>query len=234
MAEEDPKVVPAAYLPFKTFISSIDALQQGIPRKLDRTIWRQAGIVQGQIMMAFRFFKLINESDEPTPALHQLVNHPSTRPQQIAALVQQAYSDVLAHDLTKMTPKMLDEAMSKYNVQGDTKRKAMAFFIRAAKYAEMPMLPLLAAQTRNSNGVRRKRKPIVVEPVPVGPRSQSAGNTIIKTVLLPSGAKISLHIDAQWLDLSPAERDYVFGLVDFLQNHPSLIGDGGDEEEADE
>ena len=115
---------PAAYLPFKTFLSSIEALEHGLPKKLDRSIWKQSGIVQGQIMMALRFFNLVDELDQPTPALQRLVDSPDKRQEHIAALLSYAYKDILSHDLTKMTPKMLEEYMGQYNVSGDTRRKA--------------------------------------------------------------------------------------------------------------
>ncbi len=101
MTDEAKKATPAAYLPFKTFISSIEALDHGLPKKLDRTVWRsQSGIVQGQIMMALRFFSLIDDEDRPTKLLHDLVAKQSLRPQIIANIVQSSYSSILALDLT--------------------------------------------------------------------------------------------------------------------------------------
>lgn len=233
--EEGKKATPAAYLPFKTFLSSIEALEHGLPKKLDRSIWRQSGIVQGQIMMALRFFRLISDTDEPTRALYVLVEESSKRPQHIGELVRDAYADIIAHDLTKMTPKMLEDAMGAYGVQGDTRRKAIAFFLRAAKYAEMPMHPLLTSQTRNaSNGVRRKRKArdgAADTQAPVTP-PVSSQTTDTKVVKLPSGTVVTLHIAANWLDMSPEERTYVFGLVDHLHDHPGL--DEPEEEEDEE
>ncbi|MGB7353823.1 MAG: hypothetical protein WBD06_08975, partial [Acidobacteriaceae bacterium] len=186
-----------AYLPFRTFLSALDALEHGLPRKLDRTVWRsQSGIVQGQIMMAFRFLGLINDADEPSPGLQRLVapDNKEGRPKLIAALLQHAYRPVLDHDLTKMTPKMLDEEFAQYGVQGDTRRKAVAFFLRAAKFAELPMHPLLSAQTRNSvTGPRRKRKKNAEAEGSGGPegaenpRTSVFGDPKTKAVTLASG-----------------------------------------------
>jgi hypothetical protein len=228
MADNDPRETPAPYLPFRTFLSAIEALEHGLPRRLDRTIWRsQAGNIQGQIMMALRFFSLVDEADAPTPALQRLAapENKEKRQQQIGALLQHAYRSVMENDLTKMTPKMLDEAFSAYGVQGDTRRKAVAFFLRAATYAEQPMHPLLAAQTRNAvSGLRRKRKKSTF----VGDMDGAADAPIIppgrspttKTVRLPSGTTITLHIAANWLDMSADERAYIFALVDQLNLAP--------------
>ena len=68
------KVTAAAYLPFRTFLSAIESLEHGIPKNIDRTIWRnQSGVTQSQILMAFRFFGLVDDSDQPTELLHELV-----------------------------------------------------------------------------------------------------------------------------------------------------------------
>ena len=231
MAEDQKKAIPAAYLPFKTFMSSVEALEQGIPRRLDRTIWRgQSGIVQGQIMMAFRFLGLINDKDEPTDVLRELVEKKSDRALEIRNIIEDAYVDLLGdHDLTKTTPKMLDEAMSQYNVGGDTRRKAVAFFLRAAKYAEMPMHPLLAAQTRNaSNGVRRKRRPKEAidtpPPTPPTPNSDGSPKEVI-AVKLPSGGLVTLTISAKWTDMDREEWEFVRGLVERLRQFDADYSD---------
>lgn len=226
------KAIPAAYLPFKTFLSAIEALEHGLPRKLDRTMWRsQSGIIQGQIMMALRFLSLINDSDEPTGALHKLVapENKEKRQELVGALLLHAYRAVMDHDLTKMTPKMLDDEFEQYGVQGDTRRKAVAFFLRAAKYAELPMHPLLSAQTRNSvSGPRRKRKKAgnggeangAADPAPA---ATSGGSPTTKTVKLASGTIVVLNIMANWMDMGSTEREYVYGLIDRLQNVPAPL-----------
>jgi hypothetical protein len=239
MVEDQKKAIPAAYLPFKTFISSVEALEHGIPRRLDRTIWRgQSGIVQGQIMMAFRFLGLINDKDEPTMMLRELVEKKGDRPIEIRNLIEDAYIDLFNdHDLTKTTPKMLDEAMSQYNVGGDTRRKAVAFFLRAAKYAELPMHPLLAAQTRNaSNGVRKKRRPKETIDAPStgpgAPSNDGSPKEVIE-VKLPSGGLITLMISAKWTDMSGEEWTFVRGLVEKLREFGASKTDDAEDEGED-
>src|SRR5579862_3142340 len=160
MAQEARGATAAPYLPFLTFKSAIEALEQGVPKKIDRTIWRtQSGLIQSQILMALRFFGLVDEGDRPTEALHDFVaSKGADRSAQFAVLLNIAYSDLLAHDLTKMTPKMLDDAMEQYGVAGETKRKAVTFFLKAAKFAGIPMHPLLSSQVRNTGPRKRKAK----------------------------------------------------------------------------
>jgi len=215
---------PAAYVAFRTFLGAIDALQHGLPKKLDRTIWRnQSGVVQSQIMMAFRFFGLVDSEDRPTPALQRLVDHPQKRPEHMSALLLHSYRDLIDHDLTKMSPKMLEQAMEQYNVSGDTRRKAITFFLQAAKFAELPMHPLLSAQIRSTPTKRRKKTREVagrseeLQNQSAASASNSAGS--VKTILLRSGGTLTLSVVADVFAMSAEDRSFVFGLIDELQNY---------------
>src|SRR5579863_8728597 len=135
----------APYLPFRTFQGAYEALERGIPKRLDRTIWpSQSGLVQSQILMAFRFLGLVNDQDQPTVLLQHLVEDKERRKETVAKIINNSYRALLDHDLTKMTPKMVEEEMERYSVSGETRRKAVAFFLRCAKFAELPMHPLLS------------------------------------------------------------------------------------------
>jgi hypothetical protein len=231
----DERTAPAAYLPFKTFLGSFDVFDHGIPHRIDRSMWKNlSGVAQSQILMAFRFFNLIGEGDEPKPALNRFVENKERRKEYVGALLQYAYSTIIDHDLTKMTPKMLSDELESYRVSGETKRKAIAFFLQAARFAELPMHPLLASQTRAaSTGPRKKRKASTGafakgqsnEPSPTtqaeAPQSDS------KRVQLKSGAVITLTISANWLELGSDERKFVFDLIDLLQSPsaPTLKSD---------
>jgi len=187
--------------------------------------------------MAFRFFHLITDGDEPTPTLQALVEEPAKRPQHIGVLVKSAYADIISHDLTKMTPKMLEEAMGAYNVQGDTRRKAIAFFLRAAKYAELPMHPLLTSQTRNSsNGVRKKRKAkdSVAETTtytPLAPYKPASGSS--ESVTLENGGTVTLQLDVDLVKLRGNDRTFVFDLIDKIQAYKDAQGHDGEEDEEE-
>jgi hypothetical protein len=216
---------PAAYLPFRTFMTAIESFEHGIPKQIDRTIWRsQSGIVQGQIMIALRFLGLVDDTDKPTVALHRFVDGKNNRPELVRALLHHAYRDLVDRDLTKMTPKMLDEAMEQYSVTGDTKKKAVRFFLQAAKFAEMPMHPLLLGQTRNSSGPRRRRRTreqdnTVVE-IPMSPlETMTSQQGSVKSIALRSGGKLTLVVTVDVFSMSPEDRTFVFGLIDELQKY---------------
>src|SRR5271157_2200807 len=96
------KATPAPYLPFLTFKGAIEALEQGVPKKIDRTIWRsQSGIAQTQILMALRFFDLVDDEDHPKELLYELVAKKENRAEQFVRLLNFSYTALLDHDLTK-------------------------------------------------------------------------------------------------------------------------------------
>lgn len=217
------KTAPAPYLPFLTFQGAIESLEQGVPKKLDRTIWRtQSGILQTQILMAFRFFDLVDDEDRPTQLLHDLVaSKGDDRSALFIILLSTAYADLLAHDLTKMTPKMLDDAMEQYNVTGETKRKAVTFFLKAAKFAGILMHPLLSSQVRNTGPRKRRAK----RPGYVAEMNGAADPAYLpaptrgreKLVRLSSGGTVALSLSYDPFDLSEEDRKFVFELVDKLK-----------------
>ncbi len=137
---EDPSKQAAPYLPFKTFLGALEALNHGVPPLIDRGIWRtQPGGVQGQIMGALRFFGLIDEANKPTQNFHRLVEKKEHRQAAIRALLEYAYADLIAGDLTKMTAKMLEDGVEQYGVSGETRKKAVTFFLQAARYADLAL-----------------------------------------------------------------------------------------------
>ena|ERR1700678_1504236 len=232
--------LPAPYLPFKTFLSSLEPFSQGIPPKIDRTLWNQSGFVQGLIMNAYRYFHLVDVNSKPTPEFQQLVR---SKDEERKALVKKYLLDigypeiVLMHDLATMTPRMLDELMDKYNVSGETKKKATTFFLQAAKFADVPLSNFLAERIRNTGGAkRRKRGDGEVDARPQKPASAGMAGGSSRSVALAEGGTIKLTISADVFTLGKEDREFVFGLIDQLQKyeseHPSGDGDEENEEQV--
>jgi hypothetical protein len=212
----------APYLPFKTFLSALEALNHGVPPIIDRSIWRtQPGGVQGQIMGALRFFKLIDEGNRPTENLRRLVEKKEHREKAIRALLEWSYVDLIKGDLTTMTAKMLEDGIEQYNVSGETKKKAVTFFLQAAKFGDLALSPYLQSQIRATPGTRRRRRKEEGD-VEAGVESTSSlvvssvgGHT--QTVELKSGGSVTITVSINPFDLEQADRTFVFDLVDKLK-----------------
>jgi hypothetical protein len=150
----DGKAATAPYVSFRTFLNLLDRLQSGgIPQHIDRHYWGGflAGSVGPQVMGALRFLGLINsESNEPTPMLERLVT-PDMRKAALAEIVRERYAAVWDSgiDPQRTTPGHLESTMGRlYKIEGETRRKAVSFFIHAAKFADIPLSNQLTANTR--------------------------------------------------------------------------------------
>jgi len=221
MAEETIKQ-SAPYLPFRTFLSALDALNLGVPPIIDRGIWRtQPGGVQGQIMGALRFFNLIDDANRPTENLRRLVEKREHRQAAIRTLLEWSYADLVKGDLTKMTAKMLEDGIEHYGVSGETRKKAVTFFLQAAKFADLPLSPYLQMQIRATPGTRKRRRTLDEDSSSQAsngtPAPSDDGRT--QTIELKSGGAISLTLSINPFKLEKSDREFVFGLIDKLSDY---------------
>jgi len=234
-----PSRVPP-YLPFKTLLSSLDALSHGVPPMIDRRLWRsQSGVTQGLIMNAYRFLGLVDhDNDSSTEFLDKLAD-PHQRVESMRFLIEANYSDVLVgNDLSKMTLKMLeDEFDSAFSVSGGTKQKAITFFLKAAKFADMPLSPYLLSQLR---ATRKKRAPKqrsqhengVAETNHVAIPAGSTSDTHV--VHLASGGTMTVTITANPFKMPQEDREFVFSVIDKLQDYEGRHSSQELEEEEEE
>lgn len=227
---EDAKKAAAPYLPFKTFLSAMDAFTaHGLPPLIDRSIWRtQPGGVQGLIMGALRFFDLMDDENRPTELLQGFVSSPAEkRTAAVRTLLEHGYAELIRQDLTKMTVKMLDGAIEMYGVSGETKKKATTFFLQAAKFSDLPLSSFLQTQIRATPGTRRKRSSNNGRNRDGGDEQEgfspeaptSRGST--KTIELHNGGTLTLNVSVDVFAMSSADRDFVFDLIDRLRGYES-------------
>ncbi|HLN98649.1 MAG TPA: DUF5343 domain-containing protein [Pyrinomonadaceae bacterium] len=223
MAEEK-KTSTAPYLPFLTFLGTLDQLaSHGMPNKIDRSVFpSQSGVMQGQIITTLKFFNLIDEHGTPSKTLEALALNADSRKANLKPLITSHYADLVKLDLTKVSPSQLDQKFDEYGVGGDTKKKAKTFFIKAAQFVGLPLSPLLTRKTRSSGPRRRRAGGIRAtaqqenqndfhEPPPASGMS--------KTLTLKSGGELTLSLSVNLFELIGGEREFVFGLIDKIQEY---------------
>lgn len=234
MAEE--KNGPAAvYVAFMTFKNALDQLYQGLPNRIDRTVFPGlSGGVQAQLLTGFRFLELIDDEGKPQPALTALAEaDEATRKDMLKSILQACYADLFDLDLTKTTPAELGETMTKsYAVTGNTRDKAVRFFISALEYADIPVSKLFQRRKRGrppgpvstSNRKRAARKKVAKRRKPAEENDDSVrGNST--TVSLQSGGTVTLTADVDLFSMNAEDRDFVFGLIDQLRNYGAAEND---------
>jgi hypothetical protein len=210
--EAGQPVVP--YVPFKTFLTALDALEASLPNQLDRSVWPSySGAIQGQLLGAFRFLGLMDEGNCPTPALGELVSKRESRRDLLRALIERYYRPLVALDLTRTSPRQLDDAMRQYGLSGATHKKAISFFLQAAQFAGVPLSVLLRAKTRTAAFGHRRAAPATPAPAPENPAALS------KTVRLRGGGTLTLSASLDVFSLGGEDRKLVFDIIDRLQEY---------------
>jgi hypothetical protein len=207
-------VVP--YVPFKTFLTALDALTRSLPNQLDRSVWPSySGAIQGQLLGAFRFLGLMDESNCPSPALREILAKPESRRDLLRALLEGHYRPLVALDLTRTSPRQLDEAMREYGLSGATHKKALSFFLQMAQYAGLPLSVLLKAKTRTAAFGHRR----AAAPAPARQVDEAPASSVSKTVPLKTGGTVTVTASLDLFSLSADDRKFVFDLIDRLREY---------------
>lgn len=167
----------APYMPFKTFTNLLVRMQQeGIPRRLDANyLQNMSGATRSQLIAGLRWFGLVDDEDRPQQgSLQALVEAGEDRPRAIGELFRSHYGWALALVPENGTQGDLDEAFRKHGVSGSTLRKATAFFLHGAKYANIPLSPFFR-QPRTEGGGGSVRRRAASGRKPKAPRARLEG-----------------------------------------------------------
>ena len=233
MAEQTQQSA-AVYVSWGTFEGILKQLVVGIPNVIDRSVFPgQSWAVQSQILAGMRFLGLIDEAGRPKPDLAALaVSDEHARKEKLRALLKERYAHLFALDLTKATPDQLDKAMTEhYAVNGDTREKAVRFFLGAVGYAGVPISPLFKPKGASNGGsgspARRRRnsspRPKADDREPEGngaasPTPPTTGTS--RTIELKSGAgSVTVLANVDMFKLTGEERTFIFGLIDSLTKY---------------
>jgi hypothetical protein len=185
--------------------------------------------VQNQLFIALRFFGLLKGDDEPTALLDDLVKgSEEERKAKFRKIAESAYSELIAIDLKTATRAHFEEKLGQlYNVTGDTRVKAIRFFLSAAAYVGLPLGSFIVPKDGKTKSPRRPRqaapraaKKTSVEAHQEIPKDGGAkpGGTS-KSVNLASGGTLTLSATLDLFALNAADRAFVFGIIDTLEGY---------------
>jgi hypothetical protein len=152
----------APYVSFKTLLNLLDKLDEdGAPQRIDRTyLSNLPGSTQSMLLTALDTFGLIDGSKRPTDHMKALVAADAEqRATLIGELVRAHYGPAL--DLgDNATQGQLEEVFTdNFNVSGSTRRKSIAFFLAATKYAGITVSKhFKTPKAASAGGAGRRRK----------------------------------------------------------------------------
>lgn len=229
MADE-PKA--AVYVSWVTFKNAIESLSEGMPNQIDRTAFPGlSGGVQGHLFAAFKFLGLMDDDGTPTDALRELaVRDEAKRKAKLRELLESRYASLIALDLMKATPQQVMNKLSdEYGVAGETRERALRFFLAAVQYVGIPVSRFFkatgAVSGASNGGTRTKRRASPRKPAEEGEEEAEEERQLTPTagtsrvVSLKSGGQLTLAASIDLFKMSPADRTFVFNLIDKLDEY---------------
>ena len=153
---------PPPYFAFKTLTNMIVKMEEhGPPNRVDRTfLTGMSGAGQTQFIAGLKSLGLIDEDGAVQPALVEMVQKPDERPALIGKLLRDRYPKAVALGEGNATTGQLIDVFKEYGVQGDTARKAIAFYLKAAEFAgDIPVSPNFKTPSVRTSGGGAKRRP---------------------------------------------------------------------------
>jgi Family of unknown function (DUF5343) len=158
----EAKAFSPPYTSFTTLLHAFDRMsgEGGVPERIDRSyLSNMPGGVQSPFIASLKSLGLVNEQLEPTETLVRLVEADEAgRKSIIRDLLHDRYQGPLALS-PKATQQQLEEGFREYGISGSTLRKAVGFFLAAARFADVPTSPhfrLPKAQPGERRPNRRK------------------------------------------------------------------------------
>ncbi len=224
------------YMSFQTFWNFIDELAgKPLPPRVDRSIMTsKSGTDQANLKSALTSFELTDAEGNVRPDLTNLVQmDQGQRAVAFRDLIRKHYAGPLRVSEQVGTPADLNKAFSDDYpsiASGDTRRKAVTFFLHAARGAGIELSPHFPI-TRSGSGApgapkakrssSRKRQNndgggssrIVTPPPPGGGHTQ--------TVTLESGGTVTLNYDVNMFKVSDADERFVLDLIKKLRTYRS-------------
>lgn len=127
------------YLPFRTFLHALDLLASSMPARVKREFFDSYSLaLRGQVIGALQFFDLIDKNGEYVgDTLENLAiqKRVGARKTNLKPLLRTCYAEIMKLDLKRVTRAELEKAFADHGISGDTKKKAQAFFLKAAEFA---------------------------------------------------------------------------------------------------
>lgn len=162
-----PKHLPTpVYVSLTSLVSAIAFLRDhGTPFPVDDTALLEISqSMRRQVLAGLRFLQLIDARGRSQPSLKALMDAYETRiwSEEFGRVIENAYEPLFQHQLHSITPAAFERIFrSIYPSTDNVTRKAITFFISAARSAELP----LNAELFEGRRVRRSKE-VDLEEVP--------------------------------------------------------------------
>lgn len=206
---QERQIAVPPYVPYRTFQTLLEFLQDGIPARIDRSIWgaRFSGSSGTQLMTALKVLQLVDADGHPQPVLEELVFAEGERRRALLrGLLEDYYSPVFRLDLARATKNQFHEAFRSFGAREGVLTKCEAFFIRAATDAGVQLSQYILAgrhqgRRKQTSGRARSAAANAPQPSVAGPAGagEIAAENVVTTatVAAPVAAETSPRLAAK-------------------------------------
>jgi hypothetical protein len=224
------------YMSFQTFWNFIEELaSKPLPPRVDRSLMQsKSGTDQANLTMALTSFGLTDSEGNVLSDLTELVAKTAEeRKKSFAEMVDLYYEGPMRVSKENGTTAALNAAfVSDYPsiASADTRRKALTFFLHAARESGIELSPHFP-QTRSGSGAPgapKQKRTTPRKPKNHDGESASTGKNTTdqkppsghtNTVTLKSGGTVTLTYDVNLFDLDEDDESFVMGLVKKLRGY---------------
>ncbi len=161
---KDSDLRTPAYSPYQTFSNFLLDHRKGVPARLDANAFpHMGGGMKRRLVATLRYLDLSDDQANSLPALDHLVRlEGAEREKALRDLILKKYSWVLSpengYDFGKnATLSQVKERFEAQGATGETRRKAIAFFLNACSDAKIPTSPFIKQSHRPSPPGRTSR-----------------------------------------------------------------------------
>ena len=224
------------YISFNTFKTLLYWLEkEGVPLRIDRSFWKEkfSGANGSKLMGGLRFLGLL-DGDKPTKELEILVSSSlgGERSQIFVNILTKSYRNIPFEELARATPSMIKEWFRVYPIDGHTLRKAITFFINAAREAQIPMSNSIIKMTKsrriNSQQQIKSLNAASEEIATINKRTPAVNKlqdseTLRNSTTIPlsNGGTVVVDVAVNLFSLSEEDRSFVFSIVDLAKSYTS-------------
>jgi hypothetical protein len=204
------------YTSFTTLTNTLDRMREegGPPSRLDGSyLSNYAGGTRYAFLAALKSLGLVDDEGKPTPTLTELVGAQDEKRQReiVGDVLRQHYMDALSLP-ANATQAQLEAVFRNYGIGGSTLRKAIGFYLAAARFADVTVsrhfkLPKIQPS-------ERAKKALESEQTTEKPREEPKPKLAINqdhplivglfTELPPAGSKFSEEAQTAWFEIAKA------------------------------
>ncbi|RZT04140.1 hypothetical protein SAMN05216319_4083 [Duganella sp. CF402] len=163
MASKPEKTLTPPIISFSSFVNFLNQLREHshVPTRIDKTLMPKAsGSQTSGMLAALKYLALIDDAGKPYQQFHDLVmKDDAGRKEIFAAILKRSYDFLfsdLDFDLEKATSGEMTEKFRKLDITGSTITKTVAFFLAAAKEANIKVSTHIKPPTTPRQSVTKR------------------------------------------------------------------------------